>query len=35
MERKIRKICNSFASIVFEVEIENIDIDKINEMKIK
>ena len=35
MERKIRKICKSFSGIVFEVELENIDIDRTNELKIK
>ena len=35
MERKIRKICKSFSGIVFEVELENIDIDRTNEIKIK
>lgn len=35
IERKIRKLCNSFAGIVFEVELENIDIDKSNELRIK
>lgn len=35
MERKIRKICKSFSGIVFEVELDNIDIDRANEIKIK
>ena len=35
IEAKIRKICKSFGGIVFDVEIENIDIDKKNELRIK
>ena len=35
IEAKVRKICKSFGGIVFDVEIENIDIDKKNEMRIK
>ena len=35
IEAKIRKICKSFGGIVFDVEIDHIDIDKNNELKIK
>jgi len=35
IERKIRKICKSFGGIVFEVELDNIDLDVRNELKIK